>query len=614
MDNNRNFLITIALSVLILTAWQIFYMNPRIEAQREAARIETERQEAAKPAPAPGTAASPDIPAPGQPDTAGVPGAPRGPAGHSRAEVLAATQRVAIDTPKLSGSINLTGARIDDLLLKDYHATVDRNSPNIELLNPSGVASGFYAELGFVGDDATGAVPGPETVWTAPVGAKLTPETPVTLTYNNPNGLTFERTVAVDGEYMFTVSDKVTNTGGTALSLKNYGRVTRLEKPAAASGTYVLHEGLIGVTGEEGLQEIKYSKIEDEKQIQPGVSEDGWLGITDKYWAAAIVPARGHSFQPRFNFFQDQSGNRYQSDYLTTDIAIPAGGSVDLETLVFAGAKVVAVVDHYEQSRNIRQFELLIDWGWFYFITKPMFHLIDWLYRLLGNFGLAILATTVLVKAVFFPLANKSYKSMANMKKMQPALLELREKYADDRMKQQQAMMELYKKEKINPLAGCWPVLIQIPVFFALYKVLYVTIEMRHAPFFGWIQDLAAPDPTSLFNLFGLLPFDPSTVPVFGHFLMLGVWPLVMGVTMFLQMRMNPTPPDPTQAMIFTWMPVIFTFMLASFPAGLVIYWAWNNSLSILQQGVIMKRQGAKIELWDNLVGIFRKKPKQPAE
>ena len=288
-------------------------------------------------------------------------------------------------------------------------------------------------------------------------------------------------------------------------------------------------------------------------------------------------------------------------------ITVAPGQSATVETLVFAGAKEVGKIKAYETDRNIRQFDLLIDWGWFYFITKPMFYLIDWLYKALGNFGLAILATTVIVKAIFFPLANKSYKSMANMKKVQPKMLEIREKYADDKMKQQQAMMELYKTEKINPLAGCWPVLIQIPVFFALYKVLYVTIEMRHAPFFGWIQDLAAPDPTSIFNLFGLLPF---AVPAF---LMIGVWPLIMGVTMFLQMRMNPTPPDPTQAMIFTWMPVIFTFMLASFPAGLVIYWAWNNLLSIIQQGVIMKRQGAKIELWDNLVGLFKKKP-SPAE
>ncbi|RVD14706.1 membrane protein insertase YidC, partial [Mesorhizobium sp. M4B.F.Ca.ET.017.02.2.1] len=286
---------------------------------------------------------------------------------------------------------------------------------------------------------------------------------------------------------------------------------------------------------------------------------------------------------------------------------VDAGKSATVETEVFAGAKEVAKINASAEDRHIKRFDLLIDWGWFHFITKPMFWLIDTLYKFFGNFGLAILATTVIVKAIFFPLANKSYASMANMKKVQPKMLEIREKYADDKMKQQQAMMELYKTEKINPLAGCWPVALQIPVFFSLYKVLYITIEMRHAPFFGWIQDLAAPDPTSIFNLFGLIPM---TLP---HMLMIGVWPLLMGVTMFLQMRMNPTPPDPTQAAIFTWMPIIFTFMMAGFPAGLVIYWAWNNLLSILQQGVIMKRQGAKIELWDNLAALFRKKP-SPAE
>jgi YidC/Oxa1 family membrane protein insertase len=279
-----------------------------------------------------------------------------------------------------------------------------------------------------------------------------------------------------------------------------------------------------------------------------------------------------------------------------------------VESEIFAGAKEVGTINAYEKARDIRRFDLLIDWGWFHFITKPMFWLIDTLYKFFGNFGLAIIATTVVVKAAFFPLANKSYKSMANMKKVQPKMVEIREKYADDKMAQQKAMMELYKTEKINPIAGCWPVALQIPVFFALYKVLYITIEMRHAPFFGWIHDLAAPDPTSVFNLFGLLPFAP---PAFlPH---LGVWAVIMGFTMFLQMRMNPAPPDPTQAMIFNWMPVVFTFMMGSFPAGLVIYWAWNNTLSIIQQGVIMKRQGVKIELWDNLANLFRKKP-SPAE
>ncbi len=599
--NNRNFFITIALSVLILTLWQVFYMNPRVEAQREAARVEQERQEAAKPA-QPANPADPDIPG-ARPPASGVPGVP---GAESRDDALASTARVRIDTPRLGGSINLAGARLDDLVLKDYRETVQPNSPQIHLLSPADLHDGYYVEAGFVGAANGPALPGREAVWTVAGDAVLTPSTPVTLTWDNGAGLVFNRKVSVDGEYMFTFADTITNTSGQPVAISPYGRTTRFGTPHV-QGIYVLHEGLIGVTGEEGLQEIDYDDLQEARQIQPGKSSDGWLGITDKYWAVTLVPPSGQAFQPRYSYFDDVRA-RYQADYLSDAVSIAPGASHTLETRFFAGAKQVAVIDGYEKDLGIRQFDLLIDWGWFYFITKPMFYLMDWLYRLLGNFGLAILATTVVVKAVFFPLANKSYKSMANMKKMQPAMLEIREKYGDDRMKQQQAMMELYKKEKINPLAGCWPVLVQIPVFFALYKVLYVTIEMRHAPFFGWIRDLAAPDPTSVFNLFGLLPF---AVP---SFLMIGVWPLLMGVTMFLQMRMNPTPPDPTQAMIFNWMPVIFTFMLATFPAGLVIYWAWNNLLSIIQQGVIMKRQGARIELWDNLMALFRRKAKAPAE
>ncbi len=602
MENNRNFFITIALSVLILTLWQVFYMNPRIEAQREAARIEASRTEGQASqttsqnqtgeATAPGTG----TPAPGAVPTTGSD------AGGilAREELLATTGRVGIETPSLEGSINLTGGRLDDLKLRQYHETVDASSPEIELLNPQALPNGYFAEIGFVGNDRTGAVPGPETVWSVDGNATLTPATPVTLSFTNDRGLVFKRTYSVDANYMFTVSDTVQNTGTADVTLSNYGRVTRFDKPTTAS-IYVLHEGLIGVTGEEGLQEHKYSAMEDDKQYTPGKSTDGWLGITDKYWAVALVPTAKQPFQPRFAYFED-GRSRYQSDFLSDPITVGAGQSATVESLVFAGAKEVGAINAYETERDIRRFDLLIDWGWFHFITKPMFWLIDTLYKLLGNFGLAIIATTVLVKAVFFPLANKSYASMANMKKVQPKMMEIREKYADDKMKQQQAMMELYKTEKINPIAGCWPVVIQIPVFFALYKVLYITIEMRHAPFFGWIHDLAAPDPTSLFNLFGLLPF---AVPALLH---VGIWPLIMGVTMFLQMRMNPTPPDPTQAAIFTWMPVIFTFMMAGFPAGLVIYWAWNNLLSIIQQGVIMKRQGVKIELWDNLAGLFRKK------
>ena len=608
MDNHRNLLITIALSVLILTLWQYFYVVPRVEEQRQLQQVEAQRtqQQGAQQQGAGQT----DAGVPAAPQGA-VPGTPSGADGatvQDRAQALAATGRIPIETPSLTGSINLTGARLDDLKLKKYNLTTDPGSPIIDLLNPQALPSGHFAEIGYTGAEAAGTLPGPTTVWTAD-GASLTPSTPVTLTFTNDKGLTFKRAIAVDADYMFTVTDTVTNASGQPVSLHNYGRVTRFDKPAHAAA-YSVHEGMIGVAGGT-LQLSTYGAIEDDKQSSIEKTDTGWVGITDKYWGVALVPSAGLSFQPRFSYFEQGANagdrSRYQSDFQTDAIAVAAGQSATVETQVFAGAKEVATVNAYAENRKIPMFDYLIDWGWYPYLTKPMFWLIDTLYKLLGNFGLAILATTVLVKAVFFPLANMSYKSMAKMKMVQPKMMEIRDKYADDRMKQQQAMMELYKTEKINPLAGCWPIVVQIPVFFALYKVLYVTLDMRHQPFFGWIHDLAAPDPTSIFNLFGLLPF---AVPVF---LTVGVWPLLMGVTMFLQMRMNPTPPDPTQAMIFNWMPVIFTFMMAGFPAGLVIYWAWNNLLSIIQQGVIMKRQGAKIELWDNLVALFRKKP-TPAE
>ncbi|CUW45431.1 putative inner membrane protein translocase component YidC [Brucella vulpis] len=607
MENKRNFFITIALSILILALWQVFYLGPKTEAQREQARIEEQQRQAQQAAQnrqaSSGTGDTPQMPAnpdsiPGQGDTKAT-GAPL-----TRDAAIAQSPRIEIDTPSLRGSINLTGARLDDLYLKKYHETVSDKSPEIELLAPSSLKQGYFVELGFTGNDATGAVPSPNTVWVVEGNNKLTPSTPVTLTYTNDKNLTFKRVISVDDAYMFTVDDTIINDGGSTVSLASYGRVTRFNQPEHASATYVLHEGLIGVMGQDGLQEIKYAKIEDNKDISFKDVIGGWVGITDKYWAATLIPPQDEKFTGRFSHFTNDRP-RYQSDLLSAPLTVAPGQSQTIQNRVFAGAKVVNRIQNYETKYHIKQFDLLIDWGWFYFITKPMFYLIDWIYKFTGNFGVAILVVTVLLKALFFPLANKSYKSMARMKLMQPKMTEIREKYADDKMKQQQAMMELYKREKINPLAGCWPVLVQIPVFFALYKVLYVTIEMRHAPFFGWIQDLAAPDPTSIFNLFGLLPY---TVP---HFLMIGVWPIIMGITMFLQMRMNPTPPDPTQAAIFTWMPIIFTFMLASFPAGLVIYWAWNNTLSIIQQSVIMKRQGVEIELFDNLKGLFRRKPKE---
>ncbi|TCS07096.1 MULTISPECIES: membrane protein insertase YidC [unclassified Rhizobium] len=592
MENNRNYFIAIALSVLIVLGWQFLYMNPRIEAQRkaqEAQKAQQQTEQTQQPAArSQGT----------QPNGA----APTGQAAATatREEALAKSPRVAIETAALSGSVNLVGARLDDLRLKGYHETVDDSSPIITLFSPADTKDGYFTELGFVGSDATGTVPGPSTLWAAPEGAKLTEKTPLTLTYTNDRGITFARTISVDERYMFTVTDKIQNTGETPISLSSYGRVTRYNKPTTPS-VYVLHEGFIGVIGDDGLIESKYTAVEKEA-VTPAKSTGGWLGITDKYWAATIIPPQQTAYDARFSHFTDGQP-RYQADYKGDAFTIAPGQSIELRNMVFAGAKEVPVIDGYEATYNIPRFDRLIDWGWFYFITKPMFKLMDFFFRYFGNFGVAILCTTIVVKALFFPLASKQYASMANMKRVQPKMEELKAKFGDDRMGLQQATMQLYKEEKINPIAGCWPVALQIPIFFSLYKVIYITIEMRHAPFFGWIKDLSAPDPTSIVNLFGLLPFEAPTL------LHLGVWPLIMGITMFFQMRMNPTPPDPTQAMIFNWMPLVFMFMLASFPAGLVIYWAWNNTLSVIQQSVIMKRHGVKIELFDNLKGMFKRKP-----
>jgi YidC/Oxa1 family membrane protein insertase len=617
-DNPNNILIAVGLSMAVLFAWQYFYASPKMQAEQERLARETAAtagtDAAGKPL-APGTGAAPAAgspvapPAPGQLATPAAPGTPSAvvapPKQITRAEALAAgsAQRVAVKTPSLIGSIPLTGGRIDDLVLAKYRETVDPKSANVEMFSPANAPHPYFAEFGWVAENANVKVPQTDTQWSQDGSNALTHETPVKLSWNNGAGLTFKRTIALDADYMFSVTDSVDNASGAEVKLYPYARVHRYGTPMI-QGFYILHEGLIGVAGEQGLQEITYADaLKPDKQKSFAEVKGGWLGITDKYWAAALIPDQTVPYRANYSGRPKGAGassESYQTDYLANGVALANGQSHSTTARLYAGAKKVELVEGYQDKLGIKQFDLMIDWGWFYFITKPLFYLIDWLYKFIGNFGLAILAVTVIVKAAFFPLANKSYESMAKMKKLQPEVEKLRERFKDDKARQQQELMGLYQKEKINPLAGCLPILLQIPVFFALYKVLFVTIDMRHAPFYGWIRDLSAPDPTSVFNLFGLLPY---AVPAF---LAIGAWPLVMGITMWVQMQLNPKQPDPTQQMIFNWMPVLFTFLLASFPAGLVMYWAWNNVLSIAQQSMIMKRQGTEIPLKQNLLATFK--------
>ncbi|MDE2375720.1 membrane protein insertase YidC [Bradyrhizobium sp.] len=618
MTDNRNTILAIILSGLVLIAWQYFYNMPQMERQRAQSQTQAELQ---KNTDQPNAAATPAATPTGSPQAGSTPQAAPGANQQaqpvvSRATAIAASPRVKIDTPRLTGSISLKGARIDDLALVQFRDTVDPSSPAIILYSPSGTAEPYYAEFGWV--PATGStvrLPDQNTIWQQEGSGALTPTSPVVLKYDNGEGLTFRRRISVDERYLFTVRDDVTNVGSAPVTLYPFALISRHGTPHV-SGYYILHEGLIGYLGDQGLQEYGYKKIDEAKQVSFKVT-NGWLGITDKYWASALLPDTTAQLQARYSSNLVNNVRSYQTDYLLDPQTIAIGGTGTANARLFAGAKEASVVGinfpfaglgGYNKDLGLNHFDLLIDWGWFYFITKPMFLGLDFFYRLVGNFGIAILLVTVIVKLLFFPLANKSYASMAKMKSVQPQLQALKERYPDDKVKQQQEMMEIYRKEKINPVAGCLPVALQIPVFFSLYKVLFVTIEMRHAPFYGWIKDLSAPDPTNLFNLFGLLHFDPTQLPVFGHYLALGVWPIIMGITMWFQMKLNPTPPDPTQKIIFDWMPLIFTFMLAGFPAGLVIYWAWNNLLSVIQQSFIMRRNGVKVELFDNLKAAFAKK------
>jgi YidC/Oxa1 family membrane protein insertase len=569
MDQQRNLIVAVALSIAILLGFELI------------------QRQFHPPVPAPATqTATPSVP------TATAPSAPEAaapPEAKPRADVLAGAPRVAIDTPSLKGSIALVGGRLDDLILSKYRETIDPDSPPIVLLSPNGAEHPYFIEYGWVAARDSGIkAPDGTTRWTASEGA-LTPEHPVDLRWDNGAGLRFVRHYAVDDNYMFTVTQTVENGSGQPVTLYPYALVSRTGNPVTSS-TYILHEGPIGVL-DGTLKEIKYSEIKPDKP-EEFKSTGGWLGITDKFWLTALIPDQKEALTAHFRAELRDKKDVYRIDYTGGERVVPPGGSVSSTDHLFAGAKEVHLLDSYASADNIPLFDHAIDFGWFYWITKPIFLTLDFFYQRIGNFGLSILLLTVIIKLIFFPLANKSYRAMSKMKLLQPEMEKLRERFGDDKARLQQEMMALYKRVGANPMAGCLPIIIQIPVFFSLYKVLYVTIEMRHAPFFGWIHDLSAPDPTTFVNLFGLLPF---TLPPTLAFLHIGAWPLIMGVTMFLQQRLNPQPADPVQAKMFMVLPVVFTYMLSQFPAGLVIYWAWNNLLSIAQQWLIMRRSAKTV-------------------
>ena len=574
---NRNLIMAVALSMIVLLGWQIFVIQPEME--KEAAEQERIAAEMAQSA-----ATANDS---GKPSASAASGTPAIINNTAPAKAIDTAKRIVIDAPLVRGSFSVRGARLDDVILTSYNETLDENSENIHFLKKISSDTPFFAEFGWSSSDSGQTMPSADSLWSADRDV-LSPATPVTLTWDNGRGLQFTRRISINDDYLFVFDDSVTSSLPGDITLYPYGLVRRHGTPAT-TGMYILHEGPLGVF-DETLSEEDYDDLRDAGAAGIKMTPEtagGWVGITDKYWLAALLPTQAKNY----NFgFQSLAGNtdRYQVDFIDPNgLLLAAGGAITSESRLVAGAKKVSLLDYYAEQLNIPNFDLAIDFGWFYFLTKPFFYAINWLFGLFGNFGVAVLAFTVLVKLAFFPLANKSYRSMAKMRLLAPKLQTLRERFGDDRQKLNQEMMALYKTEQVNPAAGCLPVLLQIPVFFALYKVLFVTIEMRHAPFFGWITDLSAPDPTSIFNMFGLLPYSVSFLP---PFLQLGIWPILMGISMFLQMRLNPAPPDPIQAKVFPFMPIFFTFLLATFPAGLVIYWTWNNLLSMAQQWYIMKR------------------------
>ena len=592
-DQNKNLILATALSFIVILTWMILFPPEPPPATEDPAAIAAEDGTLAVPADMAAATATTDA---------------------TVAEAAPEAPRLTIDTPRLSGTISLQGGRIDDLRLTDYRETLDPQSDLVRLLTPAGEEFAYYALFGWRAEEslAPESVPGPDTLWSVEGNETLTPETPVTLVWDNGAGQVFRRQISIDDNYMFTLTQSVENTSGAQITLSPYGLIARHGRPDAP-WNFILHEGVVRMSDGE-LQEIDYGDMPDlETQGSDGsvrediaVTENGWIGFTDKYWMATLVPPPGQSFTSTARFLPS-SGTFQTLAFLPAETVAP-GATATVETHLFAGAKEWETIRSYQNDKGIDRFLDSIDWGWFFFLTKPMFWLLHHLHALIGNMGWAIIGLTLVIKALVLPLAYKSYVSMAKMKELQPEMEKLKERAGDDRMALQQGIMKLYKDNKVNPASGCLPMLIQVPIFFSLFKVIFVTIELRHAPWIGWIQDLSAPDPSSILNLFGLLPWDTPGVGSLFHIFSLGVLPIILGISMWLQQKLNPTPTDPTQKMVFAWMPWIFMVMLGTFASGLILYYIANNLITFVQQYAIMRRHGHKPDVFGNIFGGWSKK------
>ncbi len=609
-DQNKNLILATALSFLVILGWFFLFPPPEEPAADPNAPAITATETL------PGQAVTPSA----QPDAPLSPVAPDA--------VLPETPRVTIDTERLQGSISLLGGRIDDLSLKTYRETLDPESEVVRLLSPVGQPNAYYALYGWTPGGALTFedVPGANTTWTLAEGETLGVGKPVTLSWDNGNGLIFTRRISVDDHYMFSVTQGVRNTTGAPVNLASYGIVARHGKPLNLQNFFVLHEGVVGRADGE-LAEVKYDDVAELPQVarEGALAEvreaatDGWIGFTDKYWMTTLIPAQGKPFTSVTKYVP--GADIYQTETREPLLTVAPGAEVETTSRLFAGAKEWVTIRAYQNDGAIEGapadaaatpipgFIDSIDWGWFFFFTKPIFAVLHWLNAQLGNMGLAIIALTLVLKALVLPLSYKSYVSMARMKELQPEMEALRERAGDDKQLMQREMMRLYKEKKVNPAAGCLPILIQIPIFFSLYKVIFVTIELRHAPFFGWLKDLSAPDPSSIFNFFGLAPWDAPMPGSTLALIFIGVLPILLGISMWLQQKLNPAPTDQAQAMIFAWMPWVFMFMLGHFASGLVLYWITNNLITFTQQNLIMRSHGAKPDIFGNIKAGFKKKP-----